>query len=318
MNSRTRAAISTLAVAFSPFLAGPGRAVTLHAAPAQSPARPSGALDRDDVAFDRPASFPAGVVIERDVPYGRDERQRFDVYHTAQASRTPVVFMVHGGAWHLGDKAMQRVVEGKVARWVPRGLGLISVNYRMLPAADPIEQARDVARALAVAQQRATEWGFDRSRFVLMGHSAGAHLVALIATSPSLATGAGTTAWLGTVSLDSGAMDVVEIMERPHFRFYDSAFGRDPAFWRSASPYHALTAATRPILEVCSTRRADSCAQAHRFAVRAQALGVMVSVLEKDFSHAEINARLGEEPVYTAEVERFLAGLDTTLAGLLK
>ncbi len=260
------------------------------------------------------ASLPPGVRVERDVAYGQDQRQRFDVYHNDHAHGAPVVFLVHGGAWRLGDKAAPRAIQGKVARWVPLGFVLVSVDYRMLPT-DPVEQARDVARALAVAQARAAEWGADRNRFILMGHSAGAHLVMLVATSRSIADGA--TSWLGSVSLDSAALDVVEIMERRHFRLYDRAFGADPAFWRLASPSYALTAATRPILAVCSARRSDSCSQARRFVEKAQSLGVTAAVLEMDLSHSEINSELGADPGYTAEVEKFLARLDPAVARLI-
>jgi arylformamidase len=270
-------------------------------------------LDQDQAAFGGPASLPAGVEIVRDVPYGIDARQRFDVYRTAQAHDAPVIFMVHGGAWRLGDKSMRRVVEGKVTHWVPMGFVFISTNYRLL-STDPIEQARDVAQALAVAQNKAAEWGADRGKFILMGHSAGAHLIMLVATSRSLSSSAGTTTWLGEVSLDSGAMDVVEIMEGRHPRFYDRAFGHDPDFWRSASPFYTLTATTRPVLVVCSTRRADSCGQARRFAAKARSLSVTVTVLEKNLSHGEINERLGQDPTYTTEVDAFLARLDNGVA----
>lgn len=271
-------------------------------------------LEEEEGASDRAMSLPAGVQVVRDVPYGSDERQRFDVYRTAQMSHAPVIFMVHGGGWRWGDKAMPRTIEAKVARWVPMGFVFISVNYRMLPT-DPIEQTRDVARALAVAQNKAAEWGADRSKFILMGHSAGAHLIMLVATSRSLSSNA--APWLGAVSLDSGALDVVEIMEGRHLRLYDNAFGRDPDYWRAASPFHALTAATQPVLAVCSERRADSCPQARRFADKAKSLGVKATVLEKDFTHGEINAQLGEDPTYTAEVEAFLARLDKTVANML-
>jgi arylformamidase len=271
-------------------------------------------LQREEAERDGVAAVPAGVMVVRDVAYGNDERQRFDVYHTADAHHAPVIFMVHGGGWRWGDKAMRRVVEAKVAHWVPKGFVLISVNYRMLPT-DPVDQARDVAQALAVAQRRANEWGGDRDKFILMGHSAGAHLVMLVATSRSIAGAA--APWLGTVSLDSGALDVVSIMERRHLRLYDNAFGSDPKLWRSASPFYALSAGTRPILAVCSSRRADSCAEARRFVAKAKSLGATAEVLPKDLAHREINALLGDESTYTAEVDAFLARLDPTVASLL-
>ncbi|HKH90328.1 MAG TPA: alpha/beta hydrolase, partial [Gemmatimonadaceae bacterium] len=125
-------------------------------------------------------AVPPEVAVVRDVAYGADPKQRFDVYTPKGARNAPVVVMVHGGAWRIGDKRSRGVVGKKVARWSRDGIVVISVNYRMLPGTDPVEQARDVARALAVAQQRMSEWGGDAGKVVLMGHSAGAHLVALL------------------------------------------------------------------------------------------------------------------------------------------
>ena len=198
-----------------------------------------------------------------------------------------------------------------------RGFVVVSTNYRLLPKADPLEQARDVARALAAAQDKAAFWGGDRTKFILMGHSAGAHLVALLATSPSISFGIVSTPWLGTVLLDSAALDVVKIMEANHYRFYDRAFGSDPAYWKSASPIHALSGAGKPILAVCSTERTDSCPQANRFVQKASSLGVRASVLERNLSHKEINQRLGEEQNYTEAVESFLSGLDASIGRAL-
>src|SRR5262249_957336 len=111
--------------------------------------------------FGRRVSLPAGVRVVRDVPYGKDERQRMDVYLPKNAAGSPVILMVHGGAWRLGDKGTEPVVENKVTRWVSKGFIFISINYRMLPDAAPMEQAQDVARALAVAQGKAATWGGD-------------------------------------------------------------------------------------------------------------------------------------------------------------
>jgi acetyl esterase/lipase len=263
------------------------------------------------------ATVPAGVVVVRNVAYGSDSHQRFDVYRPAQASGAPVIFLVHGGGWRRGDKTMRTVVENKVARWVPQGFIVISTNYRLLPNADPLKQAADVARALAAAQQQAASWGGDPKRFVLMGHSAGAHLVSLLASAPAIATQAGAAPWLGTVALDSAAFDVVQIMQGHHFRLHDQAFGRDPAYWTAASPFHALTRAGAPLLAVCSSRRDDSCAQATRFVAKATQLGMRASVLQEDMSHKEINERLGEDPGYTRSVENFLRSLDPLLAKTL-
>ncbi|MEI7036836.1 alpha/beta hydrolase [Fulvimonas yonginensis] len=262
-----------------------------------------------------PATIPPGVRVLRDVPYGDDPAQRMDVYLPVQgAAHAPVIFMVHGGAWAYGDKAMRSVVQNKVARWVPRGFVLVSTNYRMLPGTRPIEQARDVARALAAAQGLAAGWGADRDRFILMGHSAGAHLVGLISAEPVLAFDQGALPWLGTVALDSAALNVVAIMQGPHLPLYDAAFGDDPAYWRAASPLQQLATRGAPFLAVCSTRRRESCPQARNFVAEAEGLHMRAQVLGEDLSHRQINEELGTPGDYTTQVEAFMASLDPQVA----
>ena len=255
--------------------------------------------------------------VIRNVRYGADLQQRFDVYAPPDAHAAPVIFMVHGGGWAFGDKSARGVVDNKVARWVPRGFIVISVNYRMLPRLDPVAQAKDVARALAVAQQRVAEWGGDRTKFTLMGHSAGGHLVMLLATAPALFGELPVAPWLGAISIEGGALDVVEIMHAPHGPLYDRAFGRDTAYWRAASPFHALSQRTSPLLLVCSVRRPDGCDRADRFAARAESFGSRAAVLREDLSHAEADARLGLDPGYTAAVESFMRSLDASVAAVL-
>jgi acetyl esterase/lipase len=227
--------------------------------------------------------------------------QRFDVYIPPHAHDAPVIFMVHGGGWRLGDKESPAVVDNKMQHWTAKGFLFISVNNRLLPEATPLEQANDVALALAMAQRRAKEWGGDPAKFVLVGHSAGAHLVALVSASR-------TPSWRGSVFLDSAALDVPRIMEARHLPLYDEAFGANAAQWRAASPYHALHGPIAPVLAVCSSRRLLSCAQAHEFVRAAQSAGTKdASVLEENLSHREINETLGEDSAYTRAVDAFLA-----------
>ena len=243
----------------------------------------------------------------RDIPYGSDPRLRFHVYLPAQAaSDAPVIFMVHGGGWRTGDKAETAVVENKVPYFTGRGYLLVSINYRMLPDADPLVQAQDVALALATAQRKAASWGGDPRRFILMGHSAGAHLVALLSARPSLAAG---SRWLGTVALDSGALDVPDLMEHRHPRLYDEAFGSDPVLWRKVSPAHALQPGAQPMLLVCSSQRDSACRQAHGFAQRLRAGGSRAEVLELARNHREINLQLGADHGYTVAVQAFIDSL---------
>jgi arylformamidase len=256
--------------------------------------------------------------VLRDVAYGAHADQRLDVYLPERPLNAPIVVMVHGGGWTRGDKAAARVVDNKVARWGPRGFIVVSVNYRMRPDVAPVEQSRDVARALAEVQRRAPSWGGDAARVILAGHSAGGHLVALLGASPATAVALGARRWLGTVILDAGALDVVRTMTAPHARLFDEAFGPDTAEWRVASPFHALTPQAVPMLAVCSAPRRVSCMQANAFAARARGMQVRVEVHPVRLSHALVNAELGAPGAYTEAVERFMASLDPVVATRLR
>ena len=258
----------------------------------------------------RPARVPDGARLVPDIAYGPDKAQRFDVYvprqPSANAAPAPVIFFVHGGAWAFGDKANHQVVEPKVAHWIAQGWVVISANYRMLPT--PVaQQAEDVAAAIAFAQSHAGQWGADPTRFVLMGHSAGAHLVALIAAGARTATTP--QPWRGAVLLDSAALDVPEIMEYRHLGLYDHAFGAAPQQWNALSPIAQLARDTAPMLAVCSSRRRESCPTSDRFAAKANGLGGKARVLREDLSHAQINATLGAPSDYTAQVDAFMQSL---------
>jgi arylformamidase len=263
-------------------------------------------------------TLPPNVRVERDVAYGTDPKQRFDVYIPAKASHAPVMFLVHGGGWRIGDKAGRAVVENKVRHWTGAGFIVISTNYRLLPAADPITQAEDVARAVAFAQGRLAGWGGDPDRMVLVGHSAGAHLVALLATDETIIAHQAARPVIGTIILDSAALDVEELMLSPHLPLYDAAFGVRRTYWQAASPFKQLGAGGAPLMLVCSTLRTESCPQATKFAKRAKSLGVAVHLLKEPLSHRQINEQLGTEGAYTESIDTFLGTLDYSLARALR
>jgi acetyl esterase/lipase len=244
---------------------------------------------------------------ERDIPYGPDRRQRFDAYLPG-TPRGPLLLLVHGGAWSGGDKRSAAVL-AKVRYWTARGYVVVSTNHRLLPQAHPLEQARDVARALAQVQRRASGWGADSSLCVLMGHSSGAHLVALLSAEPALAREQGADPWRGTVCLDNPAFDIPQLMDARHAKLYDRAFGTNHAYWRTVSPLHVLARDARPVLAVCSTRNASACAQAQAFAARAGRSGVKVQVQPVDRGHMDIDRQLGLPGPYTESVERWISAI---------
>ena len=249
---------------------------------------------------------PAAVTVQKNIAYGADLSQRMDVYLPAQPHNAPILFMVHGGGWRRGDKDNPGVINNKVAHWVPQGVIFVSINYRMIPEAEPLTQAEDVARALAKAQELAPSWGGDPANIVIMGHSAGAHLVALIDAAPEIAAALGAKPWKGAVLLDSGAMNVPAIMTKRHPSLYDEAFGDDPAKWQAASPFHRLSGPIAPALAVCRKRSGWSCPPNRAFATKAESLGNQVEVLPMELTHGEINSELGLPGAYTERVDAFL------------
>jgi arylformamidase len=262
--------------------------------------------------FAQPAAavdLPPGATVKKNIAYGADRDQRFDVYLPANPRNAPVLFMVHGGGWKRGDKDARGVVDNKVARWLPKGIIFVTVNYRMMPEQEPLVQAQDVAAALAKVQELAPGWGGDPDNMILMGHSAGAHLVTLITMAPEIARNAGARPWKGTVSLDSGAMNVPAIMNKRHLGLYDDAFGDDPAEWEAVSPYHRVKGPTLPVFAICRKRGDLSCSANQELAKKANGLGGQVEVLPMALTHGEINMELGKPGAYTDRVEAFMRSL---------
>jgi len=251
-------------------------------------------------------AVPHGSEVERDLSYGPDPAHCLDVYLPSVRPTGAIVLVVHGGAWAIGDKSNPAAVAAKVAHWLPAGVVVVSVNYRLLRFADPLQQAGDLARAIAFVQQRAGSWQADAARLVVIGHSSGAHLAALLAADPDLLRKYGAEPWLATVLLDCAALDVVAVMRAPHRPLFDRAFGADEAGWRQASPLHRLRTRPAPVLLVHSGQRPESAEGSRRFAAAVVAVDGRAEVCEVALSHVELNAQLGLQNSYTERVDLFL------------
>ena len=249
----------------------------------------------------------AAPKVLRDVAYGGHALQRYDVYLPESTPKGPMVVFMHGGGWQYGDKGNDAVWEAKAAHWTGRGLGFVSVNTRLLPEADPLQQATDLARGISHIQANAASWGLDTKRMALMGHSAGAHLVALLGADPGLARQWGAHPWAATVPLDTEVYDAETTMRRRPSRIHRAAFGESRAFWERASPRARLQTGTAPFLLVCSTKRRGPLPAARAFARQVKARGGRAEVLEVALSHSAINSTLGMPGPYTDKVDQFLA-----------
>lgn len=267
-------------------------------------------IDRMKAKSVQPETDPATILPgarRLTLSYGADAAQALDVFIPPHAQGAPILVMVHGGGWRLGDKTSPGVIDNKLKFWLPKGYILVSVNYRLLPT--PIsEQAKDVAAAVAYVENHAAAWDGDGDKLILMGHSAGAHLAALLSADPSRVVAAGGHAWRGTVVLDSAALDVASVMNKRHAKLYDDAFGKDPAYWASVSPAAQLKPDAVPMQLVCSLKRPDnSCGQSNAFAAKLQAIGQDAPVVPQELTHMQINHDLGLPGAYTDAVDAFIA-----------
>lgn len=187
-------------------------------------------------------------VPRREVAYGDGARQRYDVYQALDSAgrpRTtpaPLVIFVHGGSWESGDKRGYAWVGEALAQM---GYVAVLVNYGRMPETRFPDFVDDAARAVAQIRRNATAYGGDTTKVVLMGHSAGAHIAALVAYDARYLARHGATPSLlhGFIGL-SGPYDFVldtKLLRR--------TFAGSPQREHDAMPVHFVTpAAPRTLL----------------------------------------------------------------------
>ena len=119
--------------------------------------------------------------VQRGIPYAepKNERQMLDVYAPTKGKNLSVVVWICGGGWRRGDKAD---VHNKPKAFVDKGFVLVSISYRFVPTVTVNEIAGDVAKAIRWTHDHAKEYGGDPNTIIVMGHSAGAQLAALVCT----------------------------------------------------------------------------------------------------------------------------------------
>ena len=199
--------------------------------------------------------------------YGKDPLHVLD-YWPAQGARrpAPLIVFVHGGGWKRGSKE-NAGGNWKAPHFTGEGYAYAAIDYRLVPGASVEDGAADVAASLRYLIDHAAALGIDPKRIVLMGHSAGAQLVALVGTDERYLRGAGLSFAnvQGVIPIDGAAYDVAkQIAEGSPFMHdtYIEAFGTDPARQHALSP--TLQAAA-PV-SVASKRRARLAASRMRSA----------------------------------------------------
>jgi arylformamidase len=258
----------------------------------------------------------------RDIRYGTaHERQVLDVYAPAGAKHLPVVFWIHGGGWQTGDKGM---VALKPKAFMDAGFVFVSINHRLLPTVDMGTITRDVAGALGWVHKTIATYGGDPTRLLVMGHSSGGQLAALMCTDDRYAKAEGLSlaAIKGCVPVDADTFDIPAIIEMAETRArvhhlpppaygHRQKFGDDPAKHRdfSAVTHVAKGKGIPPFLILHIGGNPDTGAQARRLASVLEKSGISAKVVSgRESTHASINDNLGAaNDAVTREVFAFVA-----------
>lgn len=144
------------------------------------------------------------LACQLDLVYDRGEKGSLDFFPAQHATGPcPCLVFIHGGYWRAMDKSDFSFL---ATPWVGRGVHVIVMNYMLCPQAtlsDIVSQVRSGYRWMC---KQADSLGIDDKKILLIGHSAGAHLAAMVladATHPAPA---------GMLGL-SGIYDLVPLLQ---------------------------------------------------------------------------------------------------------
>jgi acetyl esterase/lipase len=190
------------------------------------------------------ADAPANVEQWRDLVFDAEHRLALDVYAPAHAAHAPVMVFFYGGDWTHGERAWYRFVGRALAA---RGLVVAIPDYRKSPDVTPDGFMADAATAVAWTRAHAAQFGGDADDLFVMGHSAGGHIAALLATDPH---------WLAAVGLQprdlAGCIGLAGVyLFLPEDADDDdmlAVFGDDETVQESAMPLGSVRGAEPPML----------------------------------------------------------------------
>ncbi len=235
------------------------------------------------------------------IPYAepKNDRQMLDVYTPTEGKNLPVVIWIHGGAWRAGDKSS---VQKKPHAFTDKGFIFVSTNYRFFPNVSMKEMMGDIAKAIRWIHDHVQEYGGDPKSVIVMGHSAGAHLAALVCTDDRYlkAEGLPLSIIKGCVPSDVSVYDIPKRLKEggsvqpgP----FKAVFGETEESQREFSPVSHIAKGRNipPFLILHVADRPETKAQSHWLADKLRDAGVSAKVVAAEgTTHGTINANLGK------------------------
>lgn len=166
-----------------------------------------------------------------------DKKHRLDLYLPTDRTRFPVLLFVHSGGYQKGDREEAKAFGSTFAS---QGIGVAAISYRLFPQVKHPEHIRDVARAFRWVKENIKSYGGNDEQVFVSGHSAGAHLVSLLATDKRFLQGESKSVQdiKGVVAI-SGGYRILPIRR--------DVFGDDNAM-KDASPFSHISHGHPPFL----------------------------------------------------------------------
>lgn len=178
-----------------------------------------------------------------ELPYGRDARQRLDLYRPADLrGPAPMLLYVPGGGFVAGDKNMGQGFYANVGGYfAAQGFITAVMNYRLAPTSPWPAGSEDVAGAIEWLAREAARWSGDADRLFVVGQSAGAAHVAGVLFDPAFERAASR---IRAAVLMSGFYQAQSPM-RPGPLAY---FGADESAYANRSPASLVREGHAPVL----------------------------------------------------------------------
>jgi len=241
--------------------------------------------------------------VKRNIPYAdtNSRRQQLDVYAPEGGKDLPVVVWIHGGGWRIGNKIL---VQKKPQAFVDQGYVFVSISYRFVPNHKMNDLATDVATATKWVHDNVEQHGGSPETIFVGGHSAGAHLAALVCSDESYlkSQGLGLKNIAGCFPVDTATYDaekLISFLQRTgsaRVATYLPAFGDTAESQQKYSPITHINKGTHypPFLLLHVASRPDATLMSNAFAKAVQnAGGEAETFAAKGKDHGSINKELG-------------------------
>lgn len=176
--------------------------------------------------------------------------KQLNVFYQKKGEDLPVMIFIHGGSWDKGKKEIYDFLGSRMAR---RDVVTVIIDYPLAP--DYQLPAMELASVKAVkwVYENIENYGGDRDKIFISGHSAGGHLAALAAIKKEPYEKLGFANPLkGAILNDPAGLDwywfLNERKDEPDGKENYNAFTDDPAVWREYSPIYFIDGKEIPIL----------------------------------------------------------------------